>query len=343
VGIAAGPRAEEHELAQALAEAGLLTDAELVVHHAAREVLLDIEFGHYDKSYKLITVLAMLDAGALRTGMPLPDLTLTSRWLVMRDRRLRNDVIDTRSSFANPVSPNDQEWLAYWRKIPIKAWTGASSDGRAPWFAVVDGRFELQLDLGAADGEVFDTMVREIVDYRLHRYLRIKGRLDLGERRMSHVGGRTVDAEFVVETVDGQPTVVIESSGGTKGTAAARNLEYLEGLKVVLARLGSLGAQLTGAHLETAQTRHLPIEARTLDAGAPFPIDLARAHPEAVRTALLRSMSGIARRDRASAGGGNPRRRMRLLLDGIDLTDRDLADALAFGSGTGTTVDQLPL
>ena len=186
-------------------------------------------------------------------------------------------------------------------------------------------------------------MVREIVDYRLHRYLRSKGRLDLGERRMSHVGGRTVDAEFVVETVDGQPTVVIESSGGTKGTDSARNLQYVEGLDLVLARLGSLGTQLTGAHLDTDRTKHLPIEERTLDAGAPFPIDLATARPEAVRTALLRSMSSIARSDGAGAGGGNPRRRMRLLLDGIDLTDRDLADTLAFGSGDEVAVDQLPL
>ncbi len=198
-------------------------------------------------------------------------------------------------------------------------------------------------DLGDADGEVFDTMVREIVDYRLHRYLRSKGRLDLGERRMPHVGGRAVDAEFVVETVDGQPTVVIESSGGTKGTDSARNLQYVEGLDLVLARLGSLGVQLTGAHLDTDRTKHLPIEERTLDAGAPFPIDLARARPEAVRTALLRSMSSIARSDGAGAGGGNPRRRMRLLLDGIDLTDRDLADALAFGSSGEAIAEQLPL
>jgi hypothetical protein len=34
---------------------------------------------------------------------------------------------------------------------------------------------------------------------------------------------------------------------------------------------------------------------------------------------------------------------MRLLLDGIDLTDRDLADALAFGSGGEAIADQLPV
>ena len=327
----------------ALAEAGLLTDTELLVHQAARDFLLDIEFGSYTKSFKLVTLLAMLDAGALRAGTPLPDVALTARWLVMRDRRLRNDLVDATREFANPASPSDQEWLGYWRKNPIKAWTSASSEGRSPWFAVVDGRFEFQLDLGDVDGDVFDTMVREIVDYRLHRYLRSKGRLDLGERRMSHVGGRTVDAEFVVETVDGQPTVVIESSGGTKGTDSARNLQYVEGLDLVLARLGSLGVRLAGAHLDTDRTKHLPIEERTLAAGAPFPIDLATARPEAVRTALLRSMSSIARSDGAGAGGGNPRRRMRLLLDGIDLTDRDLADTLAFGSGDEVAVDQLPL
>jgi hypothetical protein len=326
----------------ALAEAGLLTDGELLVHEAAREFLLDIEFGSYTKSFKLVTLLAMLDAGTLRSGVPLPDVALTSRWLVMRDRRLRNDLVNATRAFANPASPSDQEWLAYWRTNPINAWTSAPGDGRSPWFAVVDGRFELQLDLGDADGEVFDAMVREIGDYRLHRYLRSKGRLDLGERRMSHVGGRTIDAEFVVETVDGQPTVVIESAGGTKGTASARNLQYVEGLDLVLARLGSLGALLTAAHLDTDRTKHLPIEARMLEAEAPFPIDLARARPEAVRAALLKSMSSIARSNGAGAGGGNPRRRMRLLVDGIDLTDRDLADALAFGLSGEVIAGQLP-
>jgi hypothetical protein len=298
---------------------------------AAGEFLLDIEFGSYTKSFKLVTLLAMLDAGQLRGGMPLREVALTSRWLVMRDRRLRNDLVDATRAFVNPASPSDQEWSSYWRTNPIAAWTSARADGRSPWFELVDGRFVPNVDLGDADADVFDTMVREIVDYRIHRYLRSKGRLDLGERRMPRVDGRTIDAEFVVETLDGRPTVVLESAGGTKGTAAARNTEYVQGLDVLIERLAALGAQLTSVYLDTAQTKDLPVEQRTLKLGMPFPIDLGLVQPAALRAQMVKAMSGTGRSEDAGSGGGNPRRRIRLLLDGVDHTDCDLADALAFG------------
>jgi hypothetical protein len=137
----------------------------------------------------------------------------------------------------------------------------------------------------------------------------------------------------VVETVDGRPTVVLESAGGTKGTAAARNTEYVQGLDVLLERLGALGAQLTSVHLDTDRTKHLPIGERTLKLGTPFPIDLGVAQPAALRAQMVTAMSSTGRSEDAGSGGGNPRRRIRLLLDGVELTDRDLADVLAFGVG----------
>lgn len=325
----------------ALDTAGLLSDEERAVVAAAGEFLLDIEFGSYTKSYKLITLLAMLDAGRLRSGMALREVALGSRWLVMRDRRLRNDLVDATRAFANPASPSDHEWLRYWRANPIAAWTtAAKGEDRPAWFSAVDDRLVLQLDLDDVSGEVVDLLVREIVDYRLHRYLRSRKRLDFGERRRPQSGGRTIDAEFVVESLDGRPTVVLESAGGKKSSASARNVEYVDGLNLILSRLGSIGAQLVMAYLDTSTTKYLPIAERTLDAGAPLPLDLSRTSPEAVRAALIASMKSTARGESARSGGGNPRRRIRLVLDGVELNDRDLADVLAFGStadavGTG--------
>jgi hypothetical protein len=65
----------------------------------------------------------------------------------------------------------ERRWVSYWRTNPIAAWTNATRQRRA-WFRLDDDRFVLTLAIAPTWREAFIELVRELVDYRLVRYLR---------------------------------------------------------------------------------------------------------------------------------------------------------------------------
>lgn len=322
-----------------LREAGLLNDDETaVVDSQVGEFLREVEKGAYTKSFKLVTLQALLSAGRLRMGMPLRELALGARWLVMRDRRLRNDLANATRAFSDPSRPSDSEWMAYWKRNPIDAWTAAGRGDGSPWFRLDGDSFVPTFESRDGLSEVVDSLVEEIVDYRLHRYLATKQRLNLGERRLVRTADRVLDAEFLVETVDGTSTVVIESSGGRRGQPDARNLDYADGFRVILARLAELHAVLSDVFIDTERVRNLPVGQRRLDIGSPFPVQLDGHDLMALQREALRSMAA-AGRDAIQKSGGNQRKRVRFVLDGVDLADAELADRLAGGPRAPTAAE----
>ena len=310
----------------------LLSDPEREVARLASEFFSDIEHGAYTKSFKLITLLALLQLDGLRSGARVADIANTSRWMIFRDSELLADLSDATAAFADPRNPSPAEWERYWLKNPINAWTSSGKRDQAP-FTMTDGVLVLNLDIPAHLGSNFDGMVRELVEYRLHRYLAAQTARRVGERRKPVVDDKTMDATFVVESTGGVATsVVIESAGGTAGTESARNIEYVAGVDVVLRRLGELGASLVDAYVDSSTTTALTVADRRLDLGdaTGYPISLADVGDlTAIRRALLRSMAKVGQAPGAT-GGGNSRKRMRLIVDlPQDMTDALLADALA--------------
>lgn len=314
---------------------GVLSPDEERVLDLAGEFLLSVEHGSYTKSYKLITLLACLQLETLRSGAPVPELARVSRWMIFRDSDLVADVADASSAFADVTQPTATEWESYWRRNPIAAYT--TSNTRAPAsFSLVDDRLTLNLDVPADLGPVFDGMVEEITEYRLHRYLVGQKARRVGESRRPLRDGSQLDATFVVETTGGVPTsIVIESAGGTAGSKGARNTDYVAGFDVVLERLRTIGARLADAYIDTRLTANLSVADRRLDPGEGlrYPVDL-RAVDDigAVRRSLLRSM-GKAGRAPGVKGGGNSRKRTRLVIALDDSwTAAGLADAIASGN-----------
>lgn len=326
----------------ALLDAGLLNaDEEQVIASELGGFLLEIEKGHYTKSFKLVTLQALLNAHKLVGGMPLADLAAGSWWLIQRDRRLRNDIVDAARQFSNPRQPGEREWFMYWRRNPIAAWLGENlRTADVVWFALDDQWFVPTFDVPEHLADAFTALTAEIVEYRLHRYLATKGRLDLGEHRLVRRADQVLDAKFMVETVEVGQSVVIESAGGARGGPSARNVDYVEGLDLILRRLGEVNASLTDIYLDTAAVRDLPSEMRRVHPGQTFPIDLADHDLEDLRRRTLRSMTRAGRRE-ASVGGGNPRKRLRMVIDVGDWSDADLADWLAEGTSSG--VGPVPL
>ena len=312
---------------------GMLTADETAVVDVAGEYLAHIESDSYTKSYKLVTLAILARTGRIRSGMSVPELAAAARWEILRNADLSADLADASSSFADIADPTPAEWLPYWRKNPINALT-TSSRGSDPWFTVDAGEIRLNLDVPEHLGARFDELVVEIVEYRLHRYLRHKQARRVGERRRFFEAGHEVDATFLVEGSDGRPTsVVIESAGGAKSSGQARNLDYVRGWDLLLQRLTVAGAKVADVHIDTTTTKDLTLTQRRLDPdGGSYPISLEEvADLEELRRALLRSMQRVGQSPDAK-GGGNARRRTRLVItvDG-GWTTAALADSLASG------------
>ena len=319
----------------------LLTPTEASTVEVAAEFLLWIEHGSYTKSFKLVTLAALARSGRLRTGMSLTELAATCRWDVLRDVDLRADLSDATGSFADISSPTPPEWLRYWRKNPINALTTATL-GSEPWFTVAEDTLLLNLEIPAELGETFDTLVSEMVEYRLHRYLAQRQARRVGERRTFAQDGLPLDAAFTVESSGNRPTsVLIESAGGTRGSESARNVDYLAGFDLLLQRLRGLGARVLDIYIDTGRTKDLSLSDRRLVPGnESYPLRLDEIDDLVeLRKNLLRSMAR-AGRSVESSGGGNARKRTRFVVAVDDAwTSAAFADALASGHFVGGTAE----
>jgi hypothetical protein len=136
-----------------------------------------------------------------------------------------------------------------------------------------------------------------------------------GASRIRRDDGASVDASFRIERVDGRETIVFESRGGTRGTAAARNTEYGLGLRLLLERLGRAAIRIADVHVESRETERLPIEGRRVELeGMAYPLAVDDA--EAVRRALASGQAKVGRAPGAK-GAGNRTRRLRIFLEGV--------------------------
>jgi hypothetical protein len=147
----------------------LLAEQEREVARRHADVLADIEKESITKSYKLVTLQALLQMNALRTGADVAEIAWTAHRIVTSDPRL---LADTRSAeMPDPASVNADTWRDYWLSWPLSAWGGRLRGTSTGWFRIDGRRFVPTFRVAADVGETFDVMVEELVDYRLARYL----------------------------------------------------------------------------------------------------------------------------------------------------------------------------
>ena len=136
-------------------------------------MLTSIEKEPITKSYKLVTLQALLQINALRTGADVAEIAWTAHRIVTGDPRL---LADTRSAeMPDPASVDADTWRDYWLNWPLSAWAGQLRGASAGWFRIDGRRFVPAFQVATDVGETFDAMVQELVDYRLARYLFTKG------------------------------------------------------------------------------------------------------------------------------------------------------------------------
>ena len=150
-----------------------LTEQEREVARRHGDVLAGIEKESITKSYKLVTLQALFQLGALRTGADVAEIAWTAQQFVTGDPRL---LADTRSAeMPDPASVDAETWREYWLNWPLAAWAGRLRGPSNGWFRIDGRRFVPTFRVATDVAETFDAMVEELVDYRLAKYLFTKG------------------------------------------------------------------------------------------------------------------------------------------------------------------------
>ncbi|MGV1037736.1 MAG: DEAD/DEAH box helicase family protein [Candidatus Nanopelagicales bacterium] len=130
------------------------------------------------KSYKLVALRSLLQAGTLTKPMDVTTLAESSLRAVRRDPRLRADV--TTKEIPDPDTVAHERWQTYWRKWPLEHLTNGGE------FLLSSESFGLRTVPAAEDDAVLNDLLSEIVDWRMARYLAAKGLGDSIVLKVSH-------------------------------------------------------------------------------------------------------------------------------------------------------------
>lgn len=129
----------------------------------ARRQLRAIEVTPMTRSYKMLVVTALIDAGALvGPGLSIEELVRRVRDIAARNPILANDLGADRS---------DSALRALLEKNPISAWTGGRGTGNEILFAYEAGRFRCLVAPNPDLQPAFTAFVRELAEWRLAEYL----------------------------------------------------------------------------------------------------------------------------------------------------------------------------
>jgi hypothetical protein len=129
----------------------------------AGDFLKHLEITPMTKSYKMITLLAMLNADQFPGSISIEDLEAGFARLARRNATLREDVGESLD--------NASELRKLLEKNPIEAWTGGKGTGDQSFFAY-DGRaLRTTFEIPSPERERFQELARELADWRLGEYL----------------------------------------------------------------------------------------------------------------------------------------------------------------------------
>lgn len=165
---------------------GDLTPAQVAALDAASGFLDALEVTPMTKSYKMLVLLAMLDAEHIPGSMTIDELAAGVQVLAGRILRLRQE-------FGTAVG-NAGEMRRLLETNPIPAWTEGRGTGGQSYFRFERGRFETAFAAGArGESEAVVDLVREVVDWRLAEYLQREGD-DASDIvcKVSHASGRPI-------------------------------------------------------------------------------------------------------------------------------------------------------
>jgi superfamily II DNA or RNA helicase/diadenosine tetraphosphate (Ap4A) HIT family hydrolase len=133
------------------------------------EFLKALETEPITKSYKLVTLRALIHEGALLEGLDQAKLSQVSYDLMRRDPRLLRDV-ETKE-IPDPAKVDSDTWAKYWRGMPLAAWAGQLKGHPGRWFELRGESFIPRFKVKKEGVEPFQALTAELVEWRLQQYL----------------------------------------------------------------------------------------------------------------------------------------------------------------------------
>jgi superfamily II DNA or RNA helicase/diadenosine tetraphosphate (Ap4A) HIT family hydrolase len=146
---------------------GHLSEPEARVHAAASGWLRDLEKTSISKSFKIVTLQALLEAGALLRGLSISDLARRSHGILVRSPELFLDIKDVKALKPDPRTFDLRRFTTYWRTNPINAW---AKEQERRWFTLEGDKLIPKLPCPPGDESTLAAMTWEICDYWFARY-----------------------------------------------------------------------------------------------------------------------------------------------------------------------------
>ncbi|MCH8493586.1 MAG: DEAD/DEAH box helicase family protein [Idiomarina sp.] len=126
------------------------------------------------KCFKAILLQAMVELEGFKQvdnemlGVPLADLAERSWEILHRyPKALARDLSDKEKE----LSAGSKEWLGYWNKNPVAAYTGANKNESNAWFVKRDERLIPNFEIVTEERNVFEAHVMELCELRMAEYL----------------------------------------------------------------------------------------------------------------------------------------------------------------------------
>src|SRR5262249_39843728 len=142
---------------------GDFTPEQEAAFSTTHDFLDSLETTPMTKSFKMLTLLALLNEDAFPGEMPIDGLTESFSRVAARSPKWQNEVaipLDDRNGIKKLLEQN-----------PIAAWTGGRGTSGVPYFKYEKGVFRSSFQLDQNIKVAFQELVREIVDWRLAQYL----------------------------------------------------------------------------------------------------------------------------------------------------------------------------
>ncbi len=189
-----GPRSLRKSYGSWFGFVGAMGDLEpgrgdLIRNGSPADFLRVLETTQMTRSYKMLVLLGMLNAGHFPGEISIGDLAKAVKRLARPSAALKKDL---------GVSIDDERALVQrLERDPIDAWVGGRGTGGTAYFEYADGVLRTTFSVAASDREAFGDMVREIAEWRLAEYLDRAVTADLGDRggfvcSVSHADGTPI-------------------------------------------------------------------------------------------------------------------------------------------------------
>jgi hypothetical protein len=127
------------------------------------EFLASLQVTPMTRSFKMLVLLAMLNADAFPGEIHIVELVRRVRELALRSAKLREDLgthLDHPDQLRKLIEEN-----------PIKAWTGAKGTNGVAYFGYDGETFRTTEELDRGGSSALQDLTRELVDWRLAEYL----------------------------------------------------------------------------------------------------------------------------------------------------------------------------